>query len=167
MSEIVYLSLGSNLGNRADYLKRATAKLGETMGLKLLAESSIYCSIPLDCPENCPEFLNKVVKLECTLKPGQLLDFTERLEISLGRRRKGYYVNRVIDIDIILFGERVFKNDRLEIPHPRMKQRAFVLIPLKEIDPDIIDPIEHRPLINLIDDLGDQGVVLFREASGA
>ncbi|MEE9442845.1 MAG: 2-amino-4-hydroxy-6-hydroxymethyldihydropteridine diphosphokinase [candidate division Zixibacteria bacterium] len=167
MNEIVFLSLGSNLGDRAGYLKKATAKLAESMGLKLLAESSIYRSVPLDCPEGCPEFLNKLIKLECALKPVQLLDVAERLEISLGRRRKGFFVNRVIDIDIILFGDRIFKNERLEIPHPRMKQRAFVLIPLKEIEPDIIDPIDHRPLANLIENLGEQSVVPFEEATGA
>lgn len=167
MSEIAFLSLGSNLGDRADYLRKATAKLAETIGIKLLAESSIYHSIPVDCPEGCPEFLNKVVKLECNLKPVQLLDITERLEISLGRRRKGYFVNRVIDIDIILFGDREFKNDRLEIPHPRMKQRAFVLIPLKEIEPEIIDPVGGQPLSKLIEDIGDQGVIPYKESTDA
>jgi len=164
MSEIVYLSLGSNLGNRESYLTRATQRLARMVGLKLLAESSLYHSRPLDCPDDCPDFLNKLIKLECTLKPVQLLDNTERLEIEFGRREKNARANRVIDIDILLFGDRIFKNERLEIPHPRMSERAFVLIPLYEIEPDIVDPRDNQPFADLLSKLGDQGVKIIKEA---
>ena len=164
MGEIVYLSLGSNLGNRESYLTRATERLSHMVGLKLLAESSLYHSRPLDCPEDCPDFLNKLLKLECSLKPVQLLDNTERLEIEFGRREKDARANRVIDIDILLFGDRIFKNERLEIPHPRMSERAFVLIPLNEIDPDVVDPRNNRPFSQLIAKLGDQGVKIIKDA---
>ncbi|MCP4568682.1 MAG: 2-amino-4-hydroxy-6-hydroxymethyldihydropteridine diphosphokinase [FCB group bacterium] len=163
MGEIVYLSLGSNLGDRQACLDKATARLSQMIGLTLLGESSTYYSTPIDCAVNCPEFLNKVVKLECTLKPVQLLDNTERLEKALGRTEKGFNVDRVIDIDIILFGNRNFKNERLEIPHPRMAQRAFVLIPLCEIDPDLTDPQTKTSFAERAKQLGDQGVTLYKE----
>jgi 2-amino-4-hydroxy-6-hydroxymethyldihydropteridine diphosphokinase len=165
MGEIVYLSLGSNLGNRESYLTRATQRLSKMVGLKLLAESSLYHSRPLDCPEDCPDFLNKVIKLDCSLKPVQLLDNTERLEIEFGRLEKSARTNRVIDIDIVLFGNRIFKNERLEIPHPRMAERAFVLIPLHEIDPDIVDPRNNARFSDLLSGLGDQGVKIIKEAT--
>lgn len=165
MSEIVYLSLGSNLGNREAYLTRATQRLSQMMGLRLLAESSLYHSRPLECPEDCPDFLNKVIKLDCSLKPVQLLDNTERLEIEFGRTEKDARANRVIDIDIVLFGSRTFKNERLEIPHPRMHERAFVLIPLREIDPDLADPRTHEKFSDMLSLLGDQGVKVVKETA--
>lgn len=164
MSEIVYLSLGSNLGNRESYIRRATERLSQMVGLDLLAESSLYHSRPLECPEDCPDFLNKLLKLECSLKPVQLLDNTERLEIEFGRTEKNARANRVIDIDIVLFGSRIFKNERLEIPHPRMHERAFVLIPLHEIDTDVVDPRTGERFTDMLAKLGDQGVKIVKEA---
>ncbi|MEZ5360180.1 MAG: 2-amino-4-hydroxy-6-hydroxymethyldihydropteridine diphosphokinase [Candidatus Zixiibacteriota bacterium] len=166
MGEIVYLSLGSNLGNRERHLERATQRLADMLGMTLLAESSIYHSVPVDCDVVAPEFLNKVLKMECTLKPVQLLDNTERLETSLGRTEKGFLSNRVIDIDIILFGDRMFKNERLEIPHPRMAGRQFVLIPLCEISPDIADPRSGKRFADICKELGDQGVHPLKETAG-
>ncbi len=166
MSEIVYLSLGSNLGNREEHLDRATERLSNMMGMKFLGESSVYHSVPVDCEVDAPEFLNKILKMECTLKPVQLLDNTERLETSLGRTEKGFLANRVIDIDIILFGDRIFNNERLEIPHPRMGGRQFVLIPLCEINPDLTDPRDGRPFSERIKELGDQGVKPLKEIAG-
>lgn len=163
MAEVVYLSLGSNLGNRESYISRAANRLSEMMGLRLLAESALYHSRPLKCPEDCPDFLNKVLKLECALKPVQLLANTERLEEEFGRTEKGMWANRVIDIDIVLFGNRIFKNERLEIPHPRMHERAFVLIPLHEIDPDVVDPRTGDKFADILSRLGDQGVKIVKE----
>jgi len=167
MGEIVYLSLGSNLGNREMYLSKATDRLAEMIGMELMGESSIYYSRPIDCAPNCPDFLNKILKFNCTLKPVQLLDNTERMEISLGRTEKGINVDRVIDIDIILFGERTFKNERLEIPHPRMAQRVFVLKPLLEITPDLVHPVTGESFQPILSSLGDQGVTVFKEKAGA
>jgi len=165
MSDIVYLSLGSNLGNRESYLNRATQRLSQMMGLEFIAESSLYHSRPLDCPEDCPDFLNKIIKLECSLKPVQLLDNTERLEIEFGRTEKNTRADRVIDIDLILFGNRIFRNERLEIPHPRMHERAFVLIPLCEIEPDLVDPRTNEKFCDMLSLLGDQGVKIVKETT--
>ncbi len=166
MGEIVYLSLGSNLGDREKNLEKATQRLDDMMGMKLLAESSIYNSIPIRCPAGTPDFLNKIVKMDCTLKPVQLLDNTERMEIVLGRTEKGFFSDRVIDIDILIFGDRIFKNERLEIPHPRMGERAFVLIPLCEMDPDIVDPLTGASFADMLKKAGDQGVTIYKEKAG-
>lgn len=163
MSEIVYLSLGSNLGDRERYLELATSRLIEMVGMNLLAESSIYSSLPIRCPKGTPDFLNKIIKLDCSLKPVQLLDNTERIEQALGRTRKGFFADRVIDIDILLFGNRIFQNERLEIPHPRMGERAFVLMPLCEIDPGVVDPVTNRLFHDMLKVAGNQGVSIFRE----
>ncbi len=165
MAEIVYLSLGSNLGNREEYLRKATEQLSQTQGLRFLAESSLYKSLPVDCEVGCPEFMNKVVKLESTLDPERLLDVAERLERDLGRTQKGFNVDRVIDIDIILFGDRIFRNNRLEIPHPRMAQRAFVLIPLCEIAPDVRDPRSRESFHDHLRSVGPQGVTMYKAQS--
>jgi 2-amino-4-hydroxy-6-hydroxymethyldihydropteridine diphosphokinase len=166
MSEIVYLSLGSNLGNREGYLQKATEQLSQTRGLRFLAQSSLYHSMPVDCQVGCPEFMNKVLQLESTLDPEQLLAIAEQLERDLGRTQKGFNVDRVIDIDIILFGDRIFRNERLEIPHPRMSQRAFVLIPLCEIAPDLRDPRSGELFCDLLKSIGVQGVIKDKAQAG-
>jgi len=158
MAETIYLSLGSNLGDRESFLRQAVHLLSSMTGLKLLARSSVYKSAPIDCPEGTPDFLNMVVKMDCTLAPEQLLDGAERLEREMGREHKNGTCSRVIDIDIILFGERIFNNDRLTIPHPRMAQRAFVLIPLCEISPRLTEPTSGAALSDLLGAIGSQGV---------
>ena len=109
--------------------------------------------------------MNKVLKLDCSLKPVQLLDNTERLEIEFGRTEKNARANRVIDIDIVLFGDRIFKNERLEIPHPRMAERAFVLIPMYEIDPELVDPRTKKKFSEMFAAVGDQGVKIVKETN--
>ena len=167
MSEEIYLSLGSNLGDRQSYLEKATQRLADLIGLELLARSSIYSSEPIGRSEDCPEFLNMVLKINCNLPPEQLLDNTERLEQALGRTSKGFNVNRVIDIDILLFGNRIFSNDRLEIPHPRMNERAFVLLPLLEIDSKLVNPHSGNLFSDELKKLPDQKVSLVRESNNA
>lgn len=159
MAETIYLSLGSNMGDRESFLRQAVHLLGSMAGLKLLARSSIYQSAPIDCPEGTPDFLNMVVKMDCTLSPEQLLDGTERLEREMGREMKGDNSVRAIDIDIILFGEQTFNNDRLTIPHPRMTQRAFVLMPICEISPRLNEPVTGAALSDLLGVIGSQGVL--------
>jgi 2-amino-4-hydroxy-6-hydroxymethyldihydropteridine diphosphokinase len=158
MGETVYLSLGSNRGDRAFYLQQATEQLSQKAGMSLVAASSIYVSKPIGCAPECAQFLNQVLKFNCTLQPTQLLDQTERLERRLGRTVKGNNADRIIDIDIILFGDRVVKNTRLEIPHPRLTDRAFVLLPLHEIAPDAKDPRTEALLTELLARVGDQPV---------
>lgn len=168
MAETVFLSLGSNLGDRVKHLKQTAARLDEVVGITVLDHSSIYSSKPIDCQPGCHDFLNMVVKVDCTLKPGQLLEQVERIEKTQGRRGKGLgkglNADRVIDIDIVLFGTRIFNNERLQIPHPRMHQRAFVLIPLLDIEPNAVDPQRGGRFEEVVDNLADQSVTPY-EAS--
>jgi 2-amino-4-hydroxy-6-hydroxymethyldihydropteridine diphosphokinase len=158
--QTAYLSLGSNLGDRAANLKRAVASLGDL--LEGLATSSIYETLPMYLPDQ-PRFLNMVVSGRCSLAPKELLDRVRDLEGRLGRERsKGIPKGpRVIDIDILLYGERIIENEELVVPHPRMKERQFVLIPLLELNPHLRDPATGRPLAEALAALQDQGVYIF------
>jgi 2-amino-4-hydroxy-6-hydroxymethyldihydropteridine diphosphokinase len=158
--QTAYLSLGSNLGDRAANLKRAVASLGDL--LEGLATSSIYETLPMYLPDQ-PRFLNMVVSGRCSFTPKELLDRVRDLEGRLGRERsKGIPKGpRVIDIDILLYGERIIENEELVVPHPRMKERQFVLIPLLELNPHLRDPATGRPLAEALAALQDQGVYIF------
>ena len=158
--QTAYLSLGSNLGDRAANLKRAVASLGDL--LEGLATSSIYETLPMYLPDQ-PRFLNMVVSGRCSFTPKELLDRVLELEGRLGRERsKGIPKGpRVIDIDILLYGERIIENEELVVPHPRMKERQFVLIPLLELNPHLRDPATGRPLAEALAFLQDQGVYIF------
>ena len=166
MSETVFLLLGSNLGDRRAMLDAATSHLAAIAGLTLTAVSSIYSSPPLDSPPGSPDFLNRMLKMECILTPTALLDVTQEIETVLGRTCKGGNIPRVIDIDIILYGDKIVQTDRLVIPHPRMKRRPFVLIPLCEVAPQAFDPVTMQPYAELLPDLDRHGVVKYKESAG-
>ena len=135
----VYLSLGSNLGDRAQNLERALAAL-ERENIRVKRRSSIYETEPRDVVAQ-PWFLNMVVECEAECFPLQLLAVAQRIEREMGRIRRGTAPRgpRLIDIDILLFGTVKMKTERLEVPHPRMLERRFVLEPLVEIAPDLRD----------------------------
>jgi 2-amino-4-hydroxy-6-hydroxymethyldihydropteridine diphosphokinase len=166
MSEIVFLLLGSNLGDRGAMLDAATDRLAGTAGLTFLAASSTYASPPQDCPPESPEFLNRMLKMECALAPEALLDAAEEIETDLGRVVKGGNVPRIIDIDIILYGDRVVQTDRLVVPHPRLKRRPFVLVPLHELAPEAVDPATGDRYADLLAALDAHEIVLYKEPAG-
>jgi len=139
--QTVYLSLGSNLGDRRDNLTSAVARL-ERAYMTVWRTSSLYETEPIDLTEQ-PWFLNIVLEGEVKVSsPFELLDATQAIERDLGRTREGsvHRGPRVIDIDILLFGESVVTDERLTIPHPRMTVRRFVLEPLVEIARDVRHP---------------------------
>jgi 2-amino-4-hydroxy-6-hydroxymethyldihydropteridine diphosphokinase len=142
----VYIGLGSNLGDRESFLKQAVSRLEKVDGLEITAVSAVYVSQPEGMADNSPSFLNQVVRAECASTPDDLLRTVEHIETELGRAGKGVYLARTIDIDILLFGERRIKTDRLEIPHPRMLKRPFVLVPLLEIDSTLTHPATGKLL---------------------
>ena len=146
MSETVYIGLGSNLGDRELFLKQAIEELGRIEGLAITAVSDIYAGPAEGMSDDTPPFLNQVIRTECSLTPEALLRETEAIETCLGRTDKGGLKSRTLDIDIVLFGNSSMMTDRLEIPHPRMLKRAFVLAPLLEIDPDLVHPITGKRL---------------------
>jgi 2-amino-4-hydroxy-6-hydroxymethyldihydropteridine diphosphokinase len=136
--KIIYLSLGSNVGDRETHLARARERLNSD-GLRLLRASALYETEPRDVPDQ-PWFLNQVVEVESSLFPKQLLERTQKIERALGRiptRPKG---PRTIDIDILLYGDTILSTPGLEIPHERLPDRRFVLEPLAELAPDLRHP---------------------------
>ncbi len=136
--KIVYLSLGSNVGDREQHLARARERLNAG-GLRLLRASALYETEPRDVPDQ-PWFLNQVVEVETRLFPKQLLEQTQKMERSLGRIRTRPKGPRTIDIDILLYGDTILSTPGLEIPHERLAERRFVLEPLAELAAELRHP---------------------------
>ncbi|MFZ0800075.1 MAG: 2-amino-4-hydroxy-6-hydroxymethyldihydropteridine diphosphokinase [Terriglobales bacterium] len=152
MSEISYLSLGSNLGDRAANLRAALAQLDA--GGRLLAVSALYETQPVDVPDQ-PWFLNCVVAIETGKTPRELLQLALQIEAAMGRLRMREKGPRNIDIDLLLFGDRVVEEPGLKIPHPAMQQRRFVLEPLAEIAPEARHPKLGKTARELLAELAD------------
>lgn len=144
----VYLSLGSNLGDREGYLRRAIALVGAA-GVRVLRVSSLYETEPLEV-HGQPWFLNLVVEAETELFPKQLLGRLQKVELDLGRRRTRPKGPRPIDIDILLYGRSVIEGAELTVPHPRLAERRFVLEPLAELAPELRHPVNHRTIGELL-----------------
>ena len=137
---VAYLGLGSNLGQRDSNLVEAVACLTDGGNLSVIRASSIYETAPWGYTDQ-PSFLNCVLEVETTLAPEPLLDLAKALERFLGRKATFRYGPRAIDIDILLYGSRVVDLPPLQIPHPRMCQRAFVLTPLAELSSGLVHPV--------------------------
>lgn len=153
---IAYLGLGSNLGRREDFLRQAIEALEQTAG-RLLKCSSFIETAPWGYASDHP-YLNAALSLETALTPHQLLSVTQQIERDLGRTRKsrdGQYHDRVIDIDILYYDDRVINEPGLTIPHPRLHCRRFVLEPLNEIAPQLIDPQRHLAVAQMLARLDD------------
>ena len=159
-NEKVYLSLGSNLGNRESNLAQATIALSINFEIFDIVSSSYYESEPL-YNKNQPEFLNSVVKFCTSLKPFEVLDVTQKVEKMLGRSKKTEKNQpRIIDIDILFFGDSVIETEKLSIPHPMIALRKFVLLPLAEIEPNFIIPHTKITINDLIDNCPDKSRVV-------
>jgi 2-amino-4-hydroxy-6-hydroxymethyldihydropteridine diphosphokinase len=150
----VYLSLGSNIGNRETNLRTAMDRLSEA-GLRIVRSSPIYETEPVD-KRNQAWFLNLVLEVETDLFPLQLLARTSKVELLLGRVRNTPKGPRSIDIDILLYGNVVMKTLRLEIPHPRMTERRFVLAPLADLAPGLRHPVTHRTVREMLENAPPQ-----------
>ncbi len=158
----IYLSLGSNLGNREESLQTALDLLHEA-GLQITRVSSVYETEPQDVPDQ-PWFLNVVVEAQTLLFPKQLLAKIQKIERQMGRKRIVPKGPRPIDIDILLIGSSVATMEGLTVPHPRMANRRFVLEPMVELAPDVRHPILRRAMRELLNGIQGQHVrrVAFR-----
>lgn len=137
---LVYIALGSNLASPLEQVNAAVNAIREIPESRVVAVSSFYRTPPLG-PQDQPDYLNAAVVLETTLEPETLLDHTQRIELQQGRVRKAErWGPRTLDLDIMLFGDRVIHSERLTVPHYDMKNRGFMLWPLFEIAPDLHFP---------------------------
>lgn len=135
----VFLGLGSNVGDRENQLKEAIRLLDEQSGIKVVKVSSFYETEPVGYVDQ-PDFLNLCVEIQTELSPKAVLERGLSIEQQLHRVRKERWGPRTLDIDILLYGDQIIEEQDLTIPHPRMTERAFVLIPLQEIAPNKIEP---------------------------
>lgn len=159
--KITYLGLGSNLGNRRANLEDAVKALGSD-DLRVLRRSSIYETAPRDLTDQ-PWFLNQVIEAETSLFPRQLHARVKKIERELGRKPSVPKGPRLIDIDILLFGEALVSAPGLEIPHPRMADRRFVLEPLAELVPELRHPGTGRTIREMLALVRDQTIRPLRQ----
>lgn len=155
----IFLSLGSNLGDRGGHLESGIEALKKTPGLVVRAVSPVYETAPAEGAAG-GAFLNCAVECSYAGEPLELLKHLEEIERREGRKTKGDYAARPLDMDIIFFGDAVMKSHRLTIPHPRLYRRRFVLVPLNDLDPDFRCPVTGKTIPQLLNETSDTGKIL-------
>ena len=147
MDHIVYISLGTNIGNRTANLKQAISLLPPQMTVK--AKSKVYETPPWGYTEQ-DSFLNQVAKVTTYLEPEKLLKHIKRLEVAMGRKATFRYGPRLIDIDILFYDDEILETPALTIPHPNLHERGFVLLPMMDIAPDHVHPVKKKSIREMI-----------------
>ena len=158
MGHIAYIGIGSNLGDKVYQCETAISDILRADQNKLLAKSSLFKTKPIGYTSQ-DWFVNSVIKIETDLKPLDLLRLLKDIESRLGREKTFRWGPRAIDLDILLFDKEEIEIEGLQIPHPRLQERQFVLIPLAEIDRSLIHPVLKKSIGELLENLKeDQGV---------
>ena len=147
-----YVALGSNLGDRRANIESALRELSKSV--RVIKTSSWLENAAVGGPSDSPAFLNAVAEIETTLPPRELLQTFLTIESTLGRKRREKWEPRLIDLDLILYGNSIIAEKDLHVPHPLMHERAFVLKPLLEIAPQAVHPIFNRTIAELANDIG-------------
>ncbi len=163
MAETVCILIGSNVSDREKNLSAALGKLETVPGLEIVAVSGIYVSEAEEMESDSPSFMNQVVMADYQYLPSELLDALELIEKKLGRTGKGKKQPRTIDLDILLFGDCIIETERLSVPHRQLLNRPFAMVPLLQIDPDIIHPVVRRPIAEFLTDDQRQKVLLYKD----
>ncbi len=153
-----YLGLGSNLGDRAGAVRESVKRLVSEGDIQLNRLSSLYVTRPWG-REDQPEFVNAVAEVDTALEPCELLARAKSVESDMGRKQSLRWGPREIDIDVLLYGDDVVDTDSLTIPHPRIEERVFVLVPLLELVPDLVHPLTGSRLAESLDRLKRRGEV--------
>lgn len=160
MIQQIYLALGSNLGDRLGNLKAARAALSPQV--RLLAASPVYETPPWGY-EDQPAFLNQVLEVETDLDPWELLVYFKQIEKQLGRQPSNRNGPRLIDLDILFYNERIIDMPGIAIPHPRLHERAFVLVPMADLAPDFRHPLMGKKVWQLLAQVDTTGIVRYPE----
>ena len=155
----VFIGLGSNLGERHRFLNAAAAEIRRLPGTKVVWYSSVYETDPYGV-ENQPKFLNAVGELETSFLPAELLRELKRIERSTGRKERERWGSREIDLDILLYDGFVYSDETVTVPHPELELRKFVLLPLREIAPDLVHPVSGMTVEELARVCPDEGRVV-------
>ena len=150
---VAFIGLGSNLGDRWTTLQSAVRRLRAEPGLRLIEGSGLYETAPLDCPPGSGAFLNSVVAVETNRSPQELLAFLHRVEAQFGRVRTEVNAPRTLDLDLLLYDDALIDEADLKVPHPRMHDRSFVLVPLAEVEVNLGRPVVHPVLKKAVNEL--------------
>ncbi|PLY06961.1 MAG: 2-amino-4-hydroxy-6-hydroxymethyldihydropteridine diphosphokinase [Desulfuromonas sp.] len=155
-----YLGIGSNLGERLELLRQGRRRLEAAPGVRLLRSSPLYETVPQGGPAGQGLFFNAVLELQTTLSAEALLRLCLQIEAEAGRERLIHHGPRTLDLDLLLYDEQCCDSDELTLPHPRLHERRFVLVPLCDLRPELVHPRIGLSLSDLLAQLHDNGVTL-------
>jgi 2-amino-4-hydroxy-6-hydroxymethyldihydropteridine diphosphokinase len=154
----IFIGLGSNLGDRAKYLHRALSEMADLHQTAVVKFSSVYETEPIGVKEQ-PKFLNMVVEVDSTLRPDELVRELKEIEHRIGRTYSEHWGPREIDLDLLYYGGEMLNETALQVPHPEISNRRFVLVPLKEIASEFQDPLRHLSVQELLQRCSDPSAV--------